>query len=97
MTSAALDREAAQAAAKSYLNSHYPRHLAMTVLDAQPLSMDQGWVLWPQTAEYLRTHDPMDFVPAEPLLVTPGPLVAPLPTSLPVSESLAALGLVLRT
>ena len=93
MSSGTLDRATAQVAAQSYLEARYPAHLAMTVMDAQPLAMDCGWGIWPQSEEYVRTHDPMAFVPAEPLLITAGPQVSPLPTAFPVQACLAALGL----
>jgi hypothetical protein len=78
-------RQAAQAEAERYLEEHYPPHLSMAVLDIQPLAGDIGWVVWPQTADYIRSNDPMDFVVAPPLLITAGPTTTPLPTHTPVS------------
>jgi hypothetical protein len=89
MSTSVLDRPAARDAALRYLEAHYPSHLKMAVLDMRPLAMDAGWVVWPQTVEYIRSHDPMDFLPAQPLLVTDGPTVTALTTARPVAETLA--------
>jgi hypothetical protein len=88
-----LTADAARAEAQRHVDLFYRPSLDVVVADVAELHGQAGWVAWLQTAAYLRTHDPLDFLITPPMLLTPGPTITMLPTAVPATDSLRALGL----
>ena len=95
MSTHPLSAGEARTAVERHIEVSYLRSAGVAIAEIASLQDEGGWVVWTQAAEYLRTRDPLDFLVCPPLLVTPGPIITPLPTSATLAESLAALGLAL--